>query len=146
VLGEGTTVSIYLPRSHEALGSSEPEPGTSLRGEGRVLAVEDNPDVAEVTVSMLRDIGYKVTAVKSAQAALETVEREEFDIVVTDIVMSGTMDGIALARRLNEQHPQMPVLLVTGYSHKAADIASEFPILRKPFQISELSRVMARLL
>jgi len=65
---------------------------------------------------------------------------------VSDIVMPGTMDGIALARALRERHPGLPVLLVTGYSQAAAQAAPEFTVMRKPFQLAELSRAAGRMI
>src|SRR5262249_52317828 len=69
-----------------------------------------------------------------------------FDLVVSDIVMAGAMDGIALARAIRERKPDLPVLLVTGYSHVASEAAGEFAVMRKPFQIAGLSRTTARLI
>ena len=66
--------------------------------------------------------------------------------VVSDIVMSGDIDGLALARTLRERRPDLPVLLVTGYSDAAAQAAGEFTLLRKPFLLAELSRATARMI
>jgi DNA-binding LytR/AlgR family response regulator len=64
------------------------------------------------------------------------------DLMFSDIVMAGDMDGIALARRVREIAPGVPVLLATGYSEAAERIGEEFPILRKPYQMAELSRAV----
>jgi CheY-like chemotaxis protein len=113
---------------------------------GSVLVVDDNPDVADVSVGMLQQLGYEVRQARDADSALAAAEKDAFDLVVTDIVMPGPMDGIALARALRERHPALPVLLVTGYSQAAAEAASEFPVMRKPFQLAELSRATARMI
>jgi DNA-binding LytR/AlgR family response regulator len=65
--------------------------------------------------------------------------------VFSDIVMPGTMDGIGLARVIREKYPRVPVVLATGYSEKLHDLAGDFPVLRKPYQIHELSQVLSSL-
>jgi CheY-like chemotaxis protein len=66
--------------------------------------------------------------------------------VISDIVMAGGTDGLALARALRQRRPDLPVLLVTGYSDAAARVAGEFAVLRKPFLLAELSRAAARMI
>ena len=145
-LGQGTTVTLYLPRTLESPDrideTAEPEGG----GDGSVLVVEDNPDVAAVTVSMLEELGYTVRSVADADAALAAVDKANFDLVISDIVMAGAMDGIKLGRALRERKPGLPVLLVTGYSQAAQSLGSEFTILRKPFELADLSRAAARMI
>jgi DNA-binding NtrC family response regulator len=65
---------------------------------------------------------------------------------MTDIVMAGSVDGLGVARALYQRKPELPVLLVTGYSEAAAKVAGEFTVLRKPFQMAELSRTVARMI
>ncbi len=60
--------------------------------------------------------------------------------------MPGKLDGIGLARTIREKNPQIPILLVTGYSSSTKEVASKFPILRKPYQLHELSRELQKLL
>ena len=69
-------------------------------GSGTVLLVEDNPDVASVSTSLLEQLGYTVRRVADAEAALREIERDGIDLVFSDIVMPGKMDGLGLARRL----------------------------------------------
>ena len=71
------------------------EANTDSAVDGKVLLVEDNPDVMNATLGMLEQLGYEVTAVSDATAALKALEQDNFDLVVSDIVMPG-MDGIAL--------------------------------------------------
>ncbi len=147
-LGKGTTITLYVRRAGEAVGAARAEgaPKIESAGEGIVLVVEDNPEVAEVTVSMLRQLGYEVHAVGDANAALDAIDGRNFDLVVSDVVMAGSMDGRTLARTIRERKPDLPVLLVTGYSHVAGGAAAEFTMMRKPFQVAELSRTVTRLL
>src|SRR6202007_1807548 len=81
-----------------------------------------------------------------ATSALAAIEKEDFDIVVSDIVMPGSMDGTALANAIRARKPDLPVLLMTGYSPAVAQTDNEFAILRKPFQVSDLGRTITRLI
>lgn len=143
-LGKGTTISVLLPRDRSKKMSLEPVIGET-KGSGTVLLVEDNPDVASVSMSLLEQLGYVVRKVPDAELALREIERSEVDLVFSDIIMPGKMDGLALARRLREIRPGLPVLLATGYSDAAANVRGDFPILRKPYEIHQLSQAIARL-
>jgi PAS domain S-box-containing protein len=141
VLGEGTKITMSLPMSSLGEGAS---PDISFsQGAGTILLVEDNPEVANATAGLIEQLGYKVRWVADASSALDELERDGIDIVFSDIVMPGKMDGIGLARTIRKKRPHLPILLVTGYSESATN--SEFPILRKPYQIHELSRELERL-
>ena len=144
-LGKGTEVTILLPRESTDPQREDPRQ-LETGGCGTVLLVEDNPDVASVCSSLLEQLGYRVRRVADAEAALREVElRDGVDLVFSDIVMPGKMDGLALARRLRQIRPGMPVLLATGYSDAAANVPGDFPILRKPYEIHQLSQAIAKL-
>jgi CheY-like chemotaxis protein len=143
-LGRGTTVTILLPRDQASPQAAKAEPADS-NGSGTVLLVEDNPDVAAASISLLEQLGYSVRRVADAEEALREVERDGVDLVFSDIVMPGKMDGLGLARRLREIRPDLPVLLATGYSDVAASVRGDFSILRKPYEIHQLSRALAKL-
>jgi len=144
-LGKGTTVTILLPRDRiNQQPSDEPET-VEAGGSGTVLLVEDNPDVAAVSTRLLEQLGYIVHRVSDAETALREVERDGFDLVFSDIVMPGKMDGLGLARRLREIRPDLPVLLATGYSDAAANVRGDFSILRKPYEIHQLCEAIAKL-
>jgi len=145
-LGKGTAVTLYLPCAGANESAEAEGPAKERAGAGAVLVVEDNPDVMEVSVAMLTQLGYAVTSVTDAAAALAAVERQEFDLVMSDIVMPGGLDGLALARALRARKPDLPVLLVTGYSHQVADAAAEFVVLRKPYKLAEISRAIDRMI
>ena len=92
-------------------------------------------------------MGYHVRLAGSAEAALAALKADaRVDLVFSDIVMAGDMDGLQLAQRIRELHPGLPVLLATGYSEAAARRESQFPILTKPYQLEDLSRAMGALL
>ena len=143
-LGKGTKLTILLPR-HQFATSAEKARGTLLGGCGTVLLVEDNPEVAAVSESLLEQLGYTVRRVQNAEAALREIQRDGIDLVFSDIVMPGTMDGLSLARRMRELRPDLPILLATGYSDAAAGVHGDFPILRKPYEIHQLSQAIANL-
>jgi PAS domain S-box-containing protein len=143
VLGEGSAFTLYLPHSHKTVGA----PGVAVERDvpqgARVLVVEDNPDVAEVAAGLLEQLGSRPQVVSSAEAALRLLrEGERPDLVFSDIVMAGEMDGLALARRLRAEWPDLPVLLTTGYSQSAENIGQEFAILPKPYELPELARAL----
>ncbi len=143
-IGKGTEVTILLPRENAAPLSERAdanEPG----GSGTVLLVEDNPDVASVSSSLLEQLGYTVRRVADAEAALRAIERDGVDLVFSDIVMPGKMDGLALAHHLRQIRPDLPILLATGYSDAAVNVRGDFPILRKPYEIHQLSQAIAKL-
>jgi PAS domain S-box-containing protein len=144
VVGRGTTVTLYLPRSEETPRAVQGESRVESAAGGTVLVVEDNPEVLAICVSMLEQLSYEVCAVSGASAALDVIEKKNFDLVVSDIVMPGGMDGAALANAIRARRPELPVLLVTGFSPSASH--ADFPIIRKPFDFSELSRTVARLI
>jgi PAS domain S-box-containing protein len=144
-LGKGTRIAILLPRQHPDEIAGRGEPVELGGGSGTVLLVEDNPDVASVSRNLLEQLGYEVRRVVDAEAALREIQRQEIDLVFSDIVMPGKLDGLGLARHLREIRPDLPVLLATGYSDAAADVRGDFPILRKPYEIHQLSRAIASL-
>lgn len=143
-LERGTTVMIYLPRSytpvetpHQEDAAQYPAPtGTT------VLVVEDNHDVRAVTSSLLEQLGYRAVAVENAAAALEALASlNKVDVIFSDVVLPGDVDGLMLARTIRARFPELPIVLTTGYA-KVFDTELEFPVLRKPFQIYALGRVI----
>ncbi len=144
-LGKGTTVIISLPRDKSELVSRESRPAASA-GSGTVLLVEDNPDVASATSGLLEQLGYAVRWVSNAEEALAEVDANGIDLVFSDIVMPGKMDGLALAQLIREKYPRLPVLLATGYSDTLRKVSLGFQILRKPYEIHELSEALAKVM
>jgi PAS domain S-box-containing protein len=149
-LGRGTSLILFLPRAHQApAAAAETNETQALAAAdgGSILMVEDNPEVAAVSAGLLEELGYKVAVANDADAALGLIESgAAFDLVFSDIVMAGAMDGLGLGRRIRELRPGLPVLLATGYSRAAEAVGEEFAILRKPFQLVELGRAAAKLI
>ena len=141
--GRGTTITFMLPRTEKNVALAVPSASMSDLPEGlRVLLVEDNPQVRDFAEGLLLDLGCKVVPADSAQAALKLLEAEPIDLVLSDVVMPG-MSGVELARRMLESHPDVPVLLATGYSDEIVKRGSEFEVLAKPFGAADLSKAMA---
>jgi PAS domain S-box-containing protein len=143
-LGKGTTVTILLPREHVSPQSDHIR-AVNAGGSGTVLLVEDNPEVASVSTALLEQLGYTVRRVADAEAALREIERDGIDLVFSDVIMPGKMDGLGLAVRLKQTRPDLPILLATGYSDAAVNVRGDFPILRKPYEIHQLSEAIAKL-
>ena len=135
---------MLLP-SKDAAPAAEDTAAAETGGSGTVLLVEDNPDVATVSSGLLEQLGYTVRRVANAEAALREIELDGIDLVFSDIVMPGKMDGLSLARHLKVVRPRLPILLTSGYSDAALNVRGDFPILRKPYEIHELSQAIAKL-
>ncbi|WP_334161975.1 PAS domain S-box protein [Phenylobacterium sp.] len=146
-LGEGTTITLYLPRTELQPTADLSAPAPAAPEGVNILVVEDNPEVAEVVAGLLEQLGNRTHVVNSADAALKALANgDEPDLVFSDIVMAGEMDGLALARRLRAERPDLPILLATGYSQAAEAMGDEFPILTKPYRLPELSRAVGAVL
>jgi signal transduction histidine kinase/ActR/RegA family two-component response regulator len=144
-VGEGTTFTLYLPRTQEAQVVVDEQPVSPNEvGSGTILFVEDNKDIADVTKSNLEELGYRVIAVANADTAMEILKANaEIDVVFSDIVMPGQMNGVDLARAIRAQRPDTPVILTTGYSAAAQAAAPDgFTIIPKPYQLDKLHQII----
>lgn len=123
-----------MPSEHKPLIQAARGEASNDRFNGRLLYVEDNLHVADSTCIMLEDIGLDIIHAVSAEQALKIADEDyPFDIVLTDVVMPG-LSGVQLARRLNQRWPEMPVVLMSGYSDElAAGYGAQYELLRKPF-------------
>jgi len=144
VEGRGTTITLYLPRSVDAPElETAPAPAQApTETAGTVLLVEDNADVAEVGADYLRQLGYRVRSVANAQAAIAALRLDaDVDLVFSDILMPGGMNGLELAREIELRFPGIPVLLATGYSASAQDAVRQgVVVLQKPYDLESLRR------
>jgi two-component system NtrC family sensor kinase len=142
-VGRGTAVTLFLPRTWEvpAPALTPADVTTEPMRAGTVLLVEDNAEVAEVGRSYLEQLGYRVEPASNAPAALDVLDREKIDLVFSDILMPGGMNGVDLARAIRARFPRMPVLLATGFSSSAQDAVRQgFEVLQKPYDIAALER------
>jgi DNA-binding NtrC family response regulator len=143
-IGRGTVVTIYLPRS-----SAQPEQrveGGVFRADGAqgtVLLVEDSREVADVTTTMVEQLGYRVVRAENAAEALRHLQQGvQVDLIFSDIVMPGALSGISLAEACRERYPELPILLTTGFTDAVEAADGRFDILRKPFELSALERAI----
>ena len=118
----------------------------STSDRGRVLIVDDDRKILDLLVDLLELEGYEVMTAPDGAEAVALATSYNPDIVISDVVMAGSMDGIALARTIRERHSNVPVMLMTGYSQMAEQAGVEFGLLRKPFRLDELSRTTARMI
>lgn len=128
----GTTVKIFLPM--EEAPAIAPAPTTfeltslSMR---RVLVVDDEDYALEALAEFLEDEDYEVTTALSADDARRLMKENQFDVLVTDVIMHG-VDGIDLARWAGEQQPGIPVILMSGFVPDADQLSSDWLFIRKP--------------
>ncbi|MGF7160916.1 signal transduction histidine kinase [Rhodoligotrophos appendicifer] len=150
-MGQGTTITLYLPKAASSPSAVEHHlidlhGGTHKpTAAGCVLLVEDDEEVAALVNEMLLQLGYDVIRVSSAAAALGALSNDRtIDIVFSDIMMPGTMNGVDLAREVRRRREGMPVLLTSGYAEaaKTSAEAEGLPILAKPYQIDELASAL----
>jgi PAS domain S-box-containing protein len=144
-VGKGTAVTIYLPRSRAepSLNVDEGFASEGDVGQGTVLLVEDSREVAEVTSTLFEQLGYRVVRSENAAEALRHLQQGiHFDLVFSDIVMPGPMNGLALAQACRDNFPDLPVLLTSGYSDAVQLADGRFDILRKPFEMAALERAV----
>jgi CheY-like chemotaxis protein len=144
----GTTVGMLLPRSLEDIAAPAIDP--ALRSNGlagvKVLYVEDDANVAESTIAILRAIGADVKWVISADAAI-AAEWAEIEVVLSDVMMPGRMDGIELAQWLAANHPHVPVVLTSGYMLSPERLqALRVHFVRKPFTINAVNEALVKAL
>ncbi|HEY6133913.1 MAG TPA: ATP-binding protein [Rubrivivax sp.] len=147
--GAGTTVTMVLPATSAEPAPTQPLPAppapASAGEERRLLLVEDNDDLGLVTEALLRSFGFQVTRVRSGDDALRALEADNsFDVVLTDVVMPGAVDGLQLARRLKERVPPLPVVLISGYNTSHAQ--RNFEVLPKPCPPDDLLAALQRAL
>ncbi len=150
-LGHGTRVSLFLPRTLKTPASSadpmiDRSPETTVASAGQVLLVEDDDEVAALTVEMINQLGYDTTRVASAEAALGALaDKRAIDIVLSDVMMPGRMNGVDLAQEIRRRRPHLPVLLTSGYAEAASRSAAahQIRIIPKPFRMEELREALA---
>jgi CheY-like chemotaxis protein len=151
--GVGTTVRMYFPASEGEQGKARAaeEPTPLPAGTGRILLAEDEDSVARVILHQLQSGGHTVRRVPTGDAAWAEIENgAEHDLLITDLVMPGTLQGAELARRVEAERPRMAILLISGYPQEAAiegnGVAERHPVLTKPIPRAELLRSIERLL
>jgi PAS domain S-box-containing protein len=132
VEGQGTIMSIFLPAAKD---QAEEE----VRQREKVLVVEDNSTIAELAVEMLTDAGYRVSCCGTAQDALNLLKLGEVDILISDIIIPGGMNGLELAEEAKRRWPNLSIVLATGYAASMTMAkAANFHLLMKPYSSERL--------
>ena len=143
--GKGTIVRLLLPRTlKRPRVTAPPAAGESVpSGTESILLVEDNDYVREAVLGQLKSLGYRVAVAESCDAALLVLEQRagEFDLVLSDVVMPGKVDGVALAKIVHERWPVMRLLLTSGFSADAVG-GQDFNFLSKPYRKADLARAV----
>lgn len=150
-LGYGTRVEFLLPVAEDAGAASARDAAVEAdlpERSGTVLVVEDEPEVRRVAAAFLRKEGYEVLTAGSAPEALEQLAANpQIDLLFSDVVLGGPMGGAELAREARRSHPELAVLLASGYAGAVAgtsptDATAAFPLLRKPYRREQLQRAV----
>lgn len=142
----GTTVTIYFPATQDQVGGAfeYDQRGQSQGGHEHILVVDDRIEVAELAQAMLESLGYRVRMVNSPTEALQLIRAgEPVDLLFTDLIMPGSMNGVVLAREARRMLPSLKILLTTGYASESIErhgADGEFPVLDKPYRHDELAR------
>ena len=110
----------------------------------RILIVEDNAATRKLAARMLSSLGYRVDVAKDAEEAIDLLRTEQFDILFTDIVMPGERDGIALAREVRHNHPDIHIIFTSGFSEMNPQDIEELraTYVTKPYRKAEIAKIL----
>ena len=155
-VGKGTRVKMIFPvaSSDSAVLANETDqpPAAASTGAGadakRVMIVDDNPDVREMSAAYLASLGYQTIEAESGERALELLQSAPVDLVFSDVIMPGGMNGLQLIDEVKRRYPDVATLAATGYSEnllEKPDSARDLRILPKPFRLTDLAEMVARL-
>ena len=151
-IGKGTTVRIYFPRSVARETVKSPSEATAVDSSRKtILVVEDNDMVRTYVTAQLESLGYNVLEAENGPSGLEKLASDEqVDLLFTDIIMPGGMNGRELAERALEQHPHLKVLFTSGYDESAITTDGRLTegmfLLKKPYQRKELKSKIGEVL
>ena len=144
-LGEGTRVSMYFPEvmNHQTVEKPQEKETTIVRGSEVILVVEDEPRVRRATLRDLKTLGYETLEAENADMAKTIIESgKHIDLLFTDVLMPGEMDGRMLGAWTVKHYPEIKVVLTSGFSKGKATPgfdSSALPMVRKPYSIEKLA-------
>jgi PAS domain S-box-containing protein len=154
-VGKGTRVRLLFPVSTGTLATAQApldnqaDAAADARPVKKVLVVDDNPDVREMAAAFLTSIGYDTVEAESGEAALEQLKTTPVDLVFSDVIMPGGMNGLQLIEEVRRTYPGVATLAATGYSENVLErppSAKDLQILPKPFKLDDLASLVAKLL
>jgi len=149
----GTIIELIFPVVDQA--SFRPAgahaPAINLRGDETILVVEDRPEVGDLAEAFLEDFGYRVLRTSNAAEAIDVLRSDEtIDLLFTDLIMPGSMNGVMLAREARRMRPALRCLLTTGYARSSLErednVGSSFEIIDKPYRKHELGQKVRNIL
>lgn len=146
--GEGArVVLLFPPSSHEPEDAGDGMPSQQQRVTGRVLLVEDNPQVGAFAETMLEELGHEVLRANDGREALLLAdEGAMFDVVFSDVVMPG-MNGLELASEIKQRRPEVPIILTTGYSDRIASAGAQgHKVIPKPYRLETIAEALEKAL
>ncbi len=152
--GQGTTIELFLPLviaepalvAPEAMPMPVPVPQAAAGSKRKILIVDDEPALAELVRAWVNEAGHAAVMVHCADDALALLAVKAFDVLLTDIIMPGQLDGIGLAEKAGLLHPGMQILLMSGYSRETATNRADlpWPLLVKPFSKQDLNAALEK--
>ena len=151
--GEGATFRVYIPRcvtedstTAENLHESKIYP----EGHENILIVDDEEALLNYAEQILKGWGYNVFCARNAADALTMLEHTEIDVLFTDVVMPGSMNGYELAEKASQKYPKLKVLITSGYADKEGEngkyAKNEFELISKPYDRGDLAQILRKLL
>ena len=151
-VGKGTTIRLYLPRAHEEAdvdGTANDARAELPRGTETILVVDDEEGLLDIAVLHLKDLGYKTLSATSGKQAIQVLGANKgIDLMFSDVIMSGNMDGYQLALAAQDEHPGLKILLTSGFTKKRGEYVNSenkylaqltAELLGKPYNQSELA-------
>jgi len=153
--GIGTAFRLYLPRSNEVIQidavSSKESKSALAEGNETVLVVDDEEALLELAEELLLDLGYRVLTAANGQQALDVLTREaNIDLMISDVIMPGGLNGYELAERVTTDYPELKVLLASGYTDKVTSDENHkrfsLNMLAKPYSQAELAQKVRQVL
>lgn len=146
--GLGTTVKLYLPAVERSTDTAmSPPPSPAIGGDETVLVVEDDNEVRGVALQFLNQLGYKALYAADADQAMDAlIAHPEIDLLFTDVVLKGSVNGVELARRALALRPRLAVLLTSGYAPHALPLGDALThgieLISKPYRMEQLARML----
>jgi PAS domain S-box-containing protein len=147
-IGRGTTIELCLPHTDEPAAALQTGDVATTAGEGLVLVVDDDDHVREISIALLAALGYATLEASDAAQALSILaSRRDIDVVFSDVIMPGALNGIDLAHRVLADYPTVAIVLASGFTaQRQGDlgIPDDVALLRKPYSQAALSEALAR--